>query len=52
MALLAHVDEWQFDSFALEEATGGRPLSFLGFYLMQKMGIVQRLKLDPHKLAR
>ena len=51
-ALLRGVDKWQFDTFALDEATGGRPLSFLAFHLISKAGLVERLHLDAIKLAR
>lgn len=49
--MLKLVDEWQFDSFALERATGGRPLSYLAFHLMSKGGLIKDLKLDARKLA-
>lgn len=50
--LLRGVDDWQFDAFALDKATGGRPLSCLGYHLMERMGLLRRFKLDAAKLAR
>ena len=32
---------WHFDAFQLEEATSGRPLSSLGFYLIGKLNLVR-----------
>lgn len=51
-SLLAGVDEWQYDSFALDAATGGRPLSCLAFHLFERQGLIKTLKLDATKLAR
>ncbi len=51
-AALSKVEEWQYDTFALEHATGGRPLSALGFALIKKSGLVSALDLDEQKLAR
>lgn len=32
---------WHFDAFQLEEATSGRPLSVLGFYLLNKLNLTR-----------
>ncbi|PNH12446.1 Calcium/calmodulin-dependent 3',5'-cyclic nucleotide phosphodiesterase 1C [Tetrabaena socialis] len=50
--LLGSADCWQFDMWRLREATQGHPLSALGFYLMQRQGLIARFRLDPVKLAR
>ena len=50
--VLSKVDEWTFDSFKLSEATQGRPLSTLAFYLVQRYDIIKVLKLPEVKLAR
>ena len=52
LQVLRSVDDWQFDAFKLDRVTYGRPLSFLAFHLMNKMGLVTRLRLDANKLAR
>ena len=52
LSALSDVDEWTFDSFALSEATGGRPLSTLAFSLFKTSGIIEALNLDEGKLAR
>ena len=49
---LSSVDEWSYDAFCLEEASGGRPLSALSFALFKRSGIVSCLKLNESKLAR
>ena len=49
---LSKVDEWSYDSFHLEEASGGRPLSALSFALFKRSGIVSCLRLNEKKLAR
>ena len=51
-AIFQRVDDWQFDSFALEEASGGRPLSCLGFHLLKRSGVMKHFHLDETKLAR
>ena len=50
--LLDQVDSWEFDTWALQEATQGHALSVLGFYLMQRAGLVSRFRLKPIVLAR
>ena len=52
MAVLSGIDAWTFDSFKLDEVTGHRPLSTLGFALMKREGIVDCLGLNETKLAR
>ena len=49
---LSKVDDWQFDSFELERATNGRPLSVLAFALIKNAGLSTVLNLDERKLAR
>ncbi len=51
-AVLQHVDDWQFNSFDLPKATGGRPLSALAFYLFKRSDIPSRFGMDEQKLAR
>ena len=50
--LCASTASWQFDAFALEEATQGHGLSALGYYLMHETGLMARFRLPGHKLAR
>ncbi|GAX79398.1 hypothetical protein CEUSTIGMA_g6839.t1 [Chlamydomonas eustigma] len=50
--LLANVGEWQFDIFALEEATSGHALSVLGFALITRTEAWRRYSMDEDKLAR
>ena len=50
--VLSRVDDWQFDSFALERASNGRPLSVLAFFLFSRARITKRFGIDPRKLAR
>jgi hypothetical protein len=43
-ALLAHAEsDWHFDSFALADATAGRPLSTLAYCLMKRNGLTARV---------
>jgi hypothetical protein len=46
------VGEWQFDIFALEEATSGHALSVLGFALITRTEAWKRYSMDEDKLAR
>ncbi|PNW82682.1 hypothetical protein CHLRE_06g289400v5 [Chlamydomonas reinhardtii] len=50
--LLAGADGWQFDTWRLREATQGHPLSTLGFFLLQRSGIISRFKLSGVTVAR
>jgi hypothetical protein len=49
---LAHIGEWTYNMFDLDEATGGRPLSALAYHLFDQTGLTTRLKLDRVKLSR
>ena len=50
--LLAKVDDFQFDSFALDAATGHRPLSVMAFYIFKRHDLVNQFHLDEGRLAR
>ncbi|KAG2447998.1 hypothetical protein HYH02_007026 [Chlamydomonas schloesseri] len=43
---------WQYDTWALAEATGGRPLACMGFFLLQRSGLVAHFGIDPRVLCR
>ncbi|GAX83534.1 hypothetical protein CEUSTIGMA_g10959.t1 [Chlamydomonas eustigma] len=40
LVLLSTIDEWQFDSFALDEVSQGWPLSMLTFAILSRHGLV------------
>ena len=42
---------WQFDVFALAEATPGHTLSVLLFYLVKQSGVLDGMYLDEGKLC-
>ena len=44
--------DWQFDAFRLAEATGGRALSCLGFFLISEAGLIKQFALRPSPLVR
>ncbi|GFR43842.1 hypothetical protein Agub_g4967 [Astrephomene gubernaculifera] len=50
--LLSCCDEWQYDMWSLQEASGGHALSVLGFFLIQRAGLVERFHIEPLRLAR
>ena len=50
--LLAKVDDWQFDMFALEEATFSHSLSVLGFALIKRTDAFKKYRMDEGRLAR
>jgi hypothetical protein len=50
--VLQSANEWQFDAFALSEATNGHPLSTLAYFLFSKQGLVDHYQLRPTALAR
>ena len=45
-------NDWQFDAFRLAEATGGRALSCLGFFLISEAGLIKQFALRPLPLVR
>ena len=51
-SLLAKVDNWGYDSIALDEATSGHALSVLGFVLITRTDAFRRFRLDEGRLAR
>ncbi|GIL81205.1 hypothetical protein Vretifemale_10268, partial [Volvox reticuliferus] len=50
--VLAQADSWQFDTWRLRDVTNGHPLSALGFYLIHRAGLIEKLNLKPSALAR
>mmetsp|Transcript_84966 Transcript_84966/g.253289 ORF Transcript_84966/g.253289 Transcript_84966/m.253289 type:complete len:604 (-) Transcript_84966:70-1881(-) len=42
---------WDFDAFALAEATDNRPLSTLGMYIFERSGLADEFGLDRRKLS-
>lgn len=49
--ILETIDNWDFDVFALHDATNGNPLTVGGMYLMQRMGITDKIPIPKDKLA-
>lgn len=49
--VLRSASTWQFDAFKLRDATGGRPLSALAFYIMHTTGLVRQFKINGQRLA-
>ncbi|EFJ53060.1 3'5'-cyclic nucleotide phosphodiesterase, partial [Volvox carteri f. nagariensis] len=43
---------WQFDTWGLQAATGGHALSALGFYIIQREGLIKAFRIQPVTLAR
>ncbi len=50
--LLGHVDGLRYDTWALDAATGGHALSAMGFFLLQREGLLARFSVPPVKLVR
>jgi hypothetical protein len=50
--LLSKVDEWGFDTLALDDAASGHALSVLGFVLMTRAEAFSKFRLDKRRLAR
>ncbi len=43
---------WEWDAFAFAEATSNHPLSTLGFFILQRTGMVAKFDMNTVKLAR
>jgi hypothetical protein len=52
MTHLSRLDDWQFDMFALEAASGGHALSLLSFLLIKRTEAFRLYNLDETRLAR
>ncbi len=52
MVMLAKADGWQFDAFELNEVSGGRPLSFLGYFLFKRFELIEKFGLDEVRLVQ
>ena len=52
MKAMSSLDSWFYDTFQLNEASNGRPLSSLAFFLFKKMGLISKFKLNEARLAR
>lgn len=50
--MLATANEWVFDTFRLAEVTQKRPMSTLGFFILQQTGLVRHFGMNELKLAR
>ncbi|MEW5305766.1 MAG: hypothetical protein WDW36_008285 [Sanguina aurantia] len=50
--LLCGAGSWKFDVFLLDEATHGRPLSTLAFFLFSSSGLIQSFSLPTKQLVR
>ncbi len=50
--LLSCVDGLRYDTWALDAATGGHALSALGFFLLQREGLLARFSLPPSRVIR
>ncbi len=50
--VLATANTWQFDAYALEEASKGHPLSVLAFWLIRNSGCMEYASMDGMTLAR
>ncbi len=46
------MEDWQYDTFALDEATDSHSLSVLAFALIKRTQAFKRYKMDEAKLAR
>jgi hypothetical protein len=49
--IIQSVSNWQFDVLALAEVTGNRPLSTLGVYMFDRLGLVEHFGLERSKLV-
>ena len=52
LQVLGGLNEWQFDSFKLDEVSNGRPLSCLAFYLLKSSSLISSFRLKEARLAR
>ncbi len=50
--VLATANTWEFDAYALEEASQGRPLSVLAYWLMHTSGCISFARMHGAVLAR
>ena len=49
--LLSTIDEWGYDTFALDQATSSHALSVLAFALIKRTDAFKKFRLNESKLA-
>ncbi|CAD6208668.1 GSCOCG00012751001-RA-CDS [Cotesia congregata] len=50
MSLFQNLDDWSFDVFALDEVAQGSPLKCIGYYLLNRHGLIRKFKIPPQTL--
>ena len=50
-SVLAKMDKWDFDVFALQEVTNGHALVVGGMHLMTSLGVLDKIPIPKDKLA-
>ena len=52
LSLLAKVDDWGYDTMALDDASNGHALSVLGFVFITRTEAFKKFRLDENRLAK
>lgn len=50
ISLFQNLDDWSFDVFALNEVAQGSPLKCIGYYLLNRHGLIRKFKIPPQTL--
>lgn len=49
---LSRIEDWEYNAFSLSEASQGRPLSVLSFYLLKRCELFTKYQMEEHKLVK
>lgn len=47
---LQNIDDWSFDAFSLDDVAQGSPLKFIGYFLLNRYGLIRKFKIPPQVL--
>ncbi|XP_044597165.1 calcium/calmodulin-dependent 3',5'-cyclic nucleotide phosphodiesterase 1-like, partial [Cotesia glomerata] len=50
LKVFKNLDDWSFDVFALDEVAQGSPLKCIGYYLLNRHGLIRKFKIPPQIL--
>ncbi|XP_074101918.1 dual specificity calcium/calmodulin-dependent 3',5'-cyclic nucleotide phosphodiesterase 1-like [Cotesia typhae] len=50
LKVFKNLDDWSFDVFALNEVAQGSPLKCIGYYLLNRHGLIRKFKIPPQTL--
>ncbi|XP_057326238.1 dual specificity calcium/calmodulin-dependent 3',5'-cyclic nucleotide phosphodiesterase 1-like isoform X2 [Microplitis mediator] len=50
LKVFKNIDDWSFDAFSLDDVAQGSPLKFIGYFLLNRYGLIRKFKIPPQVL--